>query len=225
MVEAFPEGSECHNALIVLALTGWRPAEIKEGAKVSLTEQGHRSVIIRGAKVTTSSGQSARRLWLKVDNPIAWRLLDAVEDNGFEHGLMVWISEPREFCDYVRRRSRRLFPGAGYVASPYSFRHGFAADQKAKKALVDELARMMGQSRIDRNAVMALTGKDASRSVMSWRPLPHGRSAASAHSVAETHWLFACVPLRLPSATAELGRRATHSANHHRLRDPYGRWQ
>jgi integrase len=93
---------------------------------------------------TTVSGQPMRRIWLKVDNPIAWRLFDTVQAHGRNGSIKVAISDPRAFCDYVRRLSRRLFLKARYVASPYSFRHGFAADQKAKKVSPEALAQMMG---------------------------------------------------------------------------------
>jgi integrase len=144
LIQACPEGAEYHDALLVLALTGLRPAELQKGALVSITAQGHLVITINGAKVTATAGQPARRIWLRVDNPVAWELREIVEATGDRHRLTVSISDPRAFCDYVRRLSRQLFPVARYVASPYSFRHAFAADQKAQKVSTEALAQMMG---------------------------------------------------------------------------------
>ena len=113
---------------------------------MSITSSGHLSVTIQGAKVTPNLGQPERRIWLKIDNPIAWRLHAAIGAHGRNGSIKVAISDPRAFCDYVRRLSHRLFPKARYVASPYSFRHGFAADQKAQKVSTEALAQMMGQT-------------------------------------------------------------------------------
>ena len=143
-IDACQAGAKYHEALLVLSLTGLRPAELKKGVSVSFTGQARLTITIRGAKVTATTGQPERRLWLKIDNPIAWTLFDAVEAHGLDRDLVVSIGDTRKFSDYVRGMSRRLFPKAGYVVSPYSFRHAFAAGQKAQHVPPSMLAQMMG---------------------------------------------------------------------------------
>ena len=112
---------------------------------MSIDKRGRLLLTVQGAKVTPISGQPERRLLLQVDNLLAAALREAVKASGSEHGgLMVQITSPKALCAYVRRLSKRLFPKAGYVASPYSFRHSFAADQKAEKVAEEDLARMLG---------------------------------------------------------------------------------
>jgi hypothetical protein len=97
--------------------------------------------------VSHSNSTQSPGIWHLASSPIIYapsKDLDAVEAHGRNGSLKVAISDPRAFCDYVRRLSRRLFPKVRYVASPYSIRHGFAADQKAQKVSAEALAQMMG---------------------------------------------------------------------------------
>ena len=153
-----------------------RPAELKKGVMVSIDKRGRLLLTVQGAKVTRIAGQPERRLLLQVDNPIAATLREAVKASGSEHGLAVQIASPKAMCAYVRRLSKRLFPTARYVASPYSFRHGFSADQKAKKVPADELARMMGHvsDSSQRNYGVARQGR---------RPLSHVITATATRPV------------------------------------------
>ena len=198
-IEACPVGAEYHDALLVLSLTGLRPAEIKKGVRVSFTGQARLSITIQGAKVTSVTGQPERRLWLKIDNPIAWALFDAVEAHGLDRDLLVSIGDTRKFSDYVRRVSRRLFAKTGYVVSPYSFRHAFAADLKAQRVPLSMLAQAMGHVAQDSQRGYGVAGQGglsfvhvekvvttrAIRSSGDARPLPtRGLSASPGYVVA-----------------------------------------
>lgn len=66
IVEAAPVGSEYYTPLLVMALTGVRPAELKKGVSVTITAQGCLLITIKGAKVSTTTGQPERRLWVRV---------------------------------------------------------------------------------------------------------------------------------------------------------------
>jgi integrase len=144
MVEACPPGSEYAGSLLLSALFGLRPAELRRGAVVVLVDGRYLGVKIAGAKVTATTGQPWRKLVVPADNPVAKRLAGMVESQGEAGRLVVSIVDPRKYCDFVRALSRRTFPKAGYVASPYSFRHAFAADQKAQGLPVEDLAQALG---------------------------------------------------------------------------------
>jgi hypothetical protein len=143
ITNACPAQSEFAAPLLLSALVGLRPVELKHGVIVAV-KRDHIVVRIRGAKVTAKNGQPDRGIAFPVDNVIAQRLARMVTERG-KHGLFrVSIADPRKFCDFVRSLSRQLFPAAAYVVTPYSFRHGFAADQKAQRAGGEVLAKALG---------------------------------------------------------------------------------
>lgn len=80
---------------------------------------------------------------MKIDNSVAKCLGAAVAEQG-TGSLIISTENPRGFCDFVRALSRHVFPAARYVVSPYSFRHAFAADQKAVAHPVETIAAMLG---------------------------------------------------------------------------------
>jgi hypothetical protein len=137
-------GSDYHVALMVLTLTGLRPAELVHGVRVELTTAGHLAFTIYGAKVTTIAGQPIRQLWMYVADPVTRRLARHLQAAAGENGIVVSVPDARQFCDDVRGLSSRLFKRCKYVASPYSFRHKFCADMKAQNVSPEELAMMMG---------------------------------------------------------------------------------
>ncbi|WP_284258616.1 site-specific integrase [Acidocella aquatica] len=185
IVEAAPVGSEYYTPLLVMALTGVRPAELKKGVSVTITAQGCLLITIKGAKVSTTTGQPERRLWVRVDNPTAWQLFAAVTASDPEQGLRVSIQDPRTFCDHIRSLSRKLYPKIRYVASPYSFRHAFASDQKAMHVPDEMLAKMMGHVSarskqgygVARQGRMPISNVDA---VTASRPIRHADGPARA---------------------------------------------
>ena len=142
VLKACPESSVYYCALLVLALTGARPAELALGVRVDADGDGVK-VTIKGAKVTETSGQPSRELWFSADSWMVRSLLARAVASG-TNGLTITINDPRAFSDYVRGLSARLFRGVKYVVSPYSFRHAFAADRKAEQVPIDLLAWMLG---------------------------------------------------------------------------------
>ncbi|MDE8347127.1 MAG: site-specific integrase [Acidocella sp.] len=144
MAQACPTTSRYAAALYLSALVGLRPQELKYGAIVGVVD-GHIAVWIEGAKVTTKNGQPARSIAFLIDNVIARMLANIVVAKKTERGkLKVSIKDPRKFCDVVRSLSRTVFPEVDYIVTPYSFRHGFAADQKARKVDPADLAKALG---------------------------------------------------------------------------------
>ncbi len=128
-------------ALMITVLTDLRPSELAKGV---LVEAGadHILISIQGAKVTEITGQPLRQLSFDNRTGIAKELHIRASSRGGT--VQVSIPDPRAFSDLVRLLSRRLFPAVGYVASPYSFRHAFAADRKAEGTSRDQLAQMLG---------------------------------------------------------------------------------
>ncbi len=142
MLSACPSGHEYHNAMLLSALSGLRPAELKKGVVVHATVDGVK-ISIEGAKVTEIAGQPKRQLWFQADNRLVRGLLDQITASGKDR-LIVSIQDKRKYCDYIRRLSKCHFPNIKYVASPYSFRHQFAADQKADGVSAERIAQMLG---------------------------------------------------------------------------------
>jgi len=142
IVSAAPPDHEYHNAMLISAITGLRPAELLKGVIVDAMDESVR-ITIRGAKITKSSGQPLRQLWLTNNSSMVRQLLSQMASTGSGR-LIVSIDDPRNYCDYIRSLSRRLFPDVKYTVTPYSFRHQFSADHKAQGVAVATLARMLG---------------------------------------------------------------------------------
>jgi integrase len=157
IVAACPATSEYAAPLLLSALVGLRPRELCKGVIVGVTH-GHLAIRIEGAKVTSKTGQPKRGMALPVDNVIAHMLADMVAKRGEGGKLRVSIHATkksnsaaeeaiiasREYCDFVRSLSRRVFPGPNYIVTPYSFRHAFGSDQKALKIGTMNLAKALG---------------------------------------------------------------------------------
>lgn len=143
LVEACPVTSKYAAPLLLSALVALRPSELRHGAIVG-AKHDHIAVKIEGAKVTAKTGQPARGLAFPIDNAIARMLASVVAERGKGGLLLVSITDPRAFCDFVRSLSRQVFPKAGYIVTPYSFRHAFASDQKAQQAGGEVLAKALG---------------------------------------------------------------------------------
>jgi integrase len=143
IANACPAHSEYAEPLFLSALIGLRPSELVHGVIVGV-KLDHIAVRIKGAKVTAKTGQPLRGIAFPIDNVIAQMLARMVAERG-KHGLLrVSINDPRKFCDFVRSLSRQLFPPTEYIVTPYSFRHGFASDQKAQRAGGELLAKALG---------------------------------------------------------------------------------
>lgn len=126
---------------VVLALTGCRPAEYRAG--VLFERQGQDLVAtIFGAKVSelTGGGQIQRQLTFDASDPLARWLLDhpAWQDGRLGAGgdLGAW-----------RKRFTRAAERLGFKKiSPYSLRHQFSGDQKARGWNDNRLSQALGHT-------------------------------------------------------------------------------
>jgi len=148
LLKACPASSKYFLALLVLMLTGLRPAELQHGVRVTM-QGAEIAVIIRGAKVTMIAGQPERTLWFGLDNPLTAYLAKRVQASAGA-GFAVSIKSPGALCNFVRRLSRRVFWRRKYVISPYSYRHAFASDRKAEKVPPENIGAMLGHA-VDRS--------------------------------------------------------------------------
>lgn len=126
---------------VVLALTGCRPAEFREGVLLE-REGGDLKVTIFGAKVSslTGGGQERRVLTFDGADPLARCLL---EHPGWQDGRLAVGGDLGAWRKRFTRAAARL----GFKKiSPYSLRHQFAGDQKARGWNDDRLSQALGQA-------------------------------------------------------------------------------
>lgn len=126
---------------VVLALTGCRPSEFKEGVLFERDGPDLKATIF-GAKVSelTGGGQAQRQLTFDASDPLARWLLDFPGWHGEQLGargdLSAW-----------RKRLTRVAAGLGFQKiSPYSLRHQFSGDQKARGWNDDRLSQALGHT-------------------------------------------------------------------------------
>ena len=125
--------------LAVLALTGCRPAELKKGVALRLTEGGRfLTVEVAGAKINATRGQETRVIRVPVSGSCTMALADTVQARGGR-----WVLTTTD-ADY--RSLNRALQGAG--VSCYSFRHQVASELKdavsAGEMKATEAAAVMG---------------------------------------------------------------------------------
>src|SRR5690606_6784442 len=107
--------------LAVLSLTGCRPAELKKGIALRLTDGGRfLTAEVAGAKVNDRRGQEARVIRVPVSGSCAKALAETIQSHG---GL--WILKTTD-ADY--RSLNRALQNAG--VSCYSFRHQLPSELK-----------------------------------------------------------------------------------------------
>jgi integrase len=116
-------------AVLILALTGSRPAEIHKGIIVRRNENGIITLVIEGAKVTERSGQKKRGLVLK-PSTLESMLQDELNQMG-ENEMEISIPNPNSLTTYLRCLCARIFPDHKRPITAYSFRHAMASDCKA----------------------------------------------------------------------------------------------
>lgn len=133
----------------VTALTGCRPAELVHGVEVSVTGDSL-SVLIRGAKISTESGQEWRRLtWdLPSGNPLVMLLAGILRDCSESQCVERVISTPdaRTFSGAMREAGKRAFPKFKHTITPYSLRHQFSSDLKTAELPGDQISQALGHS-------------------------------------------------------------------------------
>ncbi len=126
---------------VVLALTGCRPAEFREGVLLERDDEDLK-VTILGAKVSdlTRGGQEQRVLTFDGADPLVHWLL---EHPGWQDGRLVAGGDLGAWRKRFTRAAARL----GFKKiSPYSLRHQFSGDQKARGWNDDRLSQALGQA-------------------------------------------------------------------------------
>jgi hypothetical protein len=113
--------------LLVLALSGCRPAELVNGVNVELINGKIRFEIF-GVKLTHYSGQEVRRFDISVDGTLAEALAALLCTN--DNKLKVKIESAKQLTAEIASAGRRAFPTLKGNVSAYCFRHQFAADLK-----------------------------------------------------------------------------------------------
>lgn len=126
---------------VILALTGCRPAEFRTGVAWERIGEDLQ-VKIFGSKVSklTRGGQKERVLVFSGDDPLAQWLLAQSDQVG---GPMAAAGD----LDAWRKRFGRAAVRAGFKSiSPYSLRHQFSGDQKARGWNDDRLSQALGHA-------------------------------------------------------------------------------
>lgn len=126
---------------VVLALTGCRPAEFREGVLLERDGEDLKATIF-GAKVSdlTKGGQELRVLTFNGGDPLARWLL---EHPGWQDGRLAVGGDLGAWRKRFTRAAARL----GFrKISPYSLRHQFSGDQKARGWNDDRLSQALGQA-------------------------------------------------------------------------------
>lgn len=123
--------------LIVLALTGCRPAELVSGvhlwrSKDEATGKTRIHFSIAGAKVKTAQGQPVRTITYDAKDPHPFvAIVNDLLDAHPEPQVFVQISSAVNLTVEIRRLARSLWPKHKHPITAYCFRHQFAADMKA----------------------------------------------------------------------------------------------
>ena len=121
-------------AIITLALTGCRPAELEKGIVVVKQNNGI-EVFIEGAKITEHSGQKQRSILFDHQlNPFARILWEKLN-----HGQEIVVSANHwTLRDAIKVAAKRSGISKWKSITPYCFRHQFCADTKAENGPVPE---------------------------------------------------------------------------------------
>lgn len=126
------------NAALLMAVTGCRPVELKNGVLLELVDDDRLRITIKGAKYKKNKqGQKERVL------TIASWTVPGLFNLAYEQPREIWISR-----ESYRKAVRRAIDKLGFKGvSPYSFRHQFAADLKAELGTNwthEDLAKALG---------------------------------------------------------------------------------
>lgn len=134
-----------YDAVLVLALIGCRPEELVTGVTVSSNlKQNCISFVVKGAKVTRTSGQPERTIHLPIERlPMAWGERLAA-GTSFE----VRVASKDGLRCALRRASKVALPGMP-VASAYVFRHAFATELREDGHDSETVAACLGHATSD----------------------------------------------------------------------------
>ncbi|MCE1239903.1 MAG: hypothetical protein LWW83_08315 [Azonexaceae bacterium] len=137
------------DAILVAALTGCRPEELRHGVLISWADNppsgmGEIGFEIDGAKVKAHQGQPQRLIVYRADDPHP--LLKALHARLAGQGeLRVRIDSPINFTVEIRRLARRLWPKHKHAITAYCLRHQWAADLK-RHAAADSVSQGLGHA-------------------------------------------------------------------------------
>ncbi|HQS03977.1 MAG TPA: site-specific integrase [Halothiobacillus sp.] len=139
-------------ALMVIALTGARPEEMRLGVQLMIETDQCLTFRIQGAKVSeiTGGGQAWRELtvdaWRVLDDDLVYELMAYIQ----EHQITTIQIDPKNaFQKRLQRIRNQLaqYETAWRKVSAYSLRHQFAADLKADTTIhFDDISAAMGHA-------------------------------------------------------------------------------
>lgn len=132
-------------AVLVAAVTGCRPAELKFGIRLRKFE-GSLEVVIKGAKVTMNSGQPWRHLTWALEQPAKLVALLAAEINEGSTWTTASVGSASNFSSAVREAAERAWPNRDTSVTAYCFRNAAAADMKKSEMSNDEISMALGHA-------------------------------------------------------------------------------
>jgi hypothetical protein len=111
------------NQTRVSILVGLRPSEFTDGAVITRYDESSFAILVKGKKVTSTSGQPWRRVILPNRRlPREWR--QRLQADG---SIVIQTDSAAAYKESMGRVSERLFPGLPRV-TPYSFRHNIRTE-------------------------------------------------------------------------------------------------
>lgn len=129
-------------ATAICILTGARPSEIAQGVMLSLAQKNNKPYLvirIKGSKITDTSGQPERVLYIGMDSPIA-----AFVGKLVEGPQSIISTHPANLCAAIIKAGRKAFPRLQETVTPYVFRHHLASQMKAVGLPLETIAQALG---------------------------------------------------------------------------------
>lgn len=128
-------------SIAIMWASGCRPVEVEKGVGVNIIDHNGRPLIeikIRGAKVTESSGQSMRVIYVEPGSDSGRAVMEAMSG---KDAMLIRRKAKRLNADFADIRSK-----TGFKVSPYSLRHQLSANLKAEAGPNEaiEIAKVMG---------------------------------------------------------------------------------
>lgn len=139
------DAPEWYLSACVMLSAGARPAEVRQGAMVSVCENGNLVIKIQSAKQGSRGDRSVGLRTIEVTNDSAWTLalVQAVQKNASKE-LSVIAPNPKHASQIFSRISRECGLPANAAVVPYVLRHRFGALVKSSGLTLLEQAAAMG---------------------------------------------------------------------------------
>lgn len=139
----FESVTEKHKKATALCmLTGARPSEIARGVEITLVKQNNIPILvirILGSKITETSGQPERILYVSVSRPESLYLAKTITQ-----GKQTISTHPANLCAAFIKAGRKAFPDFQDTITPYVFRHQLASQLKAAEIDPATIAKILG---------------------------------------------------------------------------------